>query len=58
MELMIISNPWTKDPKSLVRELERRMGSDMDLGEEEPDHLAFQRLKSRLAGRSKNITVK
>lgn len=57
MSLAIASNPWSKDPKGLVKELESRIDADIELGDEEPDHAALERLKGKL-GNSNQIRVK
>jgi hypothetical protein len=57
MSLAIASNPWSKDPKGLVKELESRLDRDVELGEEQPDHAALDRLKGKL-GKSNQIRVK
>lgn len=57
MSLAIASNPWSKDPKGLVTELESRIDKDVELGDEEPDHAALERLKGKL-GKSNQIRVK
>jgi hypothetical protein len=56
MSLAISSNPWSDNPKALVRELESRIDEEMELGDEEPDHAALSRLKQKLGG-SKQFRV-
>lgn len=58
LQLAIVSNPWSKDPKALVTELEQRIDREVGLGGDEPDHAGIERLKGRLASKSKNIRVK
>lgn len=57
MNLAIASNAWSKDPKALGKELESRIDMELELGEEEPDHAAIERLKGKLSN-SKQIRVK
>ena len=57
IQLAIVQNPWSKEPKKLFDELEKGSESESDGSGDTIDHEGFKRLKDMLR-KSKNIKVK